>query len=263
MIYQKPKNMTYSQLCQWIDENYYKEDCDEYLLYTYLYVIINMLAKKERLFRSVEDYDNFSIFTANKVFFRLIKYKNKEEKRIHYILPYIKKIFKFSLADFLKEFYVEQKLPPEQYIEYSFKNLIKSLSDDLWIIDFKNCLENISGIINNFFKKIPKKKNSSEWLNLKTSVILTVLNRLTLPDKEFCRLKNLSEKDKLSDDKLEIAYNRLCEHSDIILIGLDEKYRNLVSILSEELVVIFEKELYNIIDNPIQNDYLEFISLFS
>ena len=71
MIYHKPANITYSQMCQWIDNNAYEDTCNDYTLYQYLYLIIDLLAKKSHYFNNPLDYEYFSILTANKVFLRI------------------------------------------------------------------------------------------------------------------------------------------------------------------------------------------------
>ena len=41
MLFTKPKNLKYTDLCIWIDANAYKSDCDDEKLYEYLFLITN------------------------------------------------------------------------------------------------------------------------------------------------------------------------------------------------------------------------------
>ena len=78
--YKKPNNVTYTQMCIWIDANAYKEDCNEELLFEYLYHISRMLAYKRRFFDRADYYDDFAIFMATRIFMRLKNKKQFSEK---------------------------------------------------------------------------------------------------------------------------------------------------------------------------------------
>lgn len=262
MIYYKPKNTTYSQLCQWIDENAYKDDCDDTTLFQYLYLIIDLLAKKKSYFHRTEDYDDYSIYAATRVFNRLKRYKGVEEKKINYILPYLKTVLEFILSDYIREREKDVEKPTEDYLLYSFNNLFYQLSSKLWISDFKFCIDSIPSIIDNFFRRIPRKKNSTEWLDIKTSVVLTFWNRLKLSDYQENRLKSLQESRRLTDKKLIRVFLDNKYNSDCILIGLDDKYRDYVNILCNELFATIGKELMDTIESPVGTNYEEFLAIF-
>ena len=50
MTYQKDPKITYNQMAMYIDENIYKENNNEALIYEYMYHIIYMLSKHYRYF---------------------------------------------------------------------------------------------------------------------------------------------------------------------------------------------------------------------
>ena len=93
--YRKPSNVTYTQMCIWIDENAYKEDCDEYTLFQYLYHLAGMLAFKRRFFEKNLYYHDFSIFAATKIFLRL-RDKRQFGKAVDKTLPRIKSILNYT-----------------------------------------------------------------------------------------------------------------------------------------------------------------------
>lgn len=263
MIYYKPKNLTYSQLCQWIDDNARKDDCDDYTLYRYLYLIIDLLAKKNHYFKQADDYEDFSIFTANKVFLRIVNSRSDKEKNINYILPYLKKILRFSLFDYINENKNVKEDLPENVVEYSFRNLLNSLSAKLWISDFKLYIDEISSTIELFFSKIPKKKDSDEWVNIKTSVLLTFWNRLNFNKEEQKRIEHLKLNNNLTNEKLVRAFQNRRNTGDCILISLDDTYKDYVNILCNELTVTVGKDLQEILGYSVGINQYEVIELFS
>jgi hypothetical protein len=60
----------------WIDENAYKEDCDDNTLYMYLSFLIEMLAKVNKYFNNEKDYEDFALTYATNIFYR---YKNPKQ----------------------------------------------------------------------------------------------------------------------------------------------------------------------------------------
>ena len=76
MQYTKPANLTYTDLCIYFDNNIYKKDRNDFLLFEYLYHIVLMLASKARYFRDFEDYDEFAIFGATRVYLRYPNIEN-------------------------------------------------------------------------------------------------------------------------------------------------------------------------------------------
>lgn len=220
MLYYKPKSLTYSQLCIWIDKNAYEEDCDEYTLYKYLYLIIDLLAKKHKYFRHFYDYERFSIFAANRVFLRLRYPKKKNSVKINYILSYLQKSLNFIKIDYQKQEFTDKYENIESYEHFiSFNDLLNSMSSELALVDFKCCLHDLPSTINHFFKQLPKHKNCSEWYNIKLSVLLSFLYEL---------------KYKLNKT---------------ILINLDDKYENLIFVLLKELKSTIAKDLKDILAN--------------
>lgn len=249
-------------MCQWIDNNAYEDTCNDYTLYQYLYLIIDLLAKKSHYFNNPLDYEYFSILTANKVFLRILRLRGKHDKDIHYILPYLKKILKFSLYDYIYENKNTKEDIPDNVREYSFRNLLSSLSDKLWISDFKLYISEISGTIELFFSKIPKKKNSDEWINIKTSVLLTFWNRLNFNKEEMKRLSHLKSTGSITDEKIIKAFQDKKYDGKCILISLNEAYSDYINILCNELTATIGRDLCEIIDSSVGINYEEVIELF-
>ena len=60
MIYKKPKGVKYTDMAIYIDNHIYSEDCDDDLVFQYLYHLVNMFAYKHKFFNRAEYYDDFS-----------------------------------------------------------------------------------------------------------------------------------------------------------------------------------------------------------
>ena len=75
MTFTKPKDVSYTDMCRYIDDNIYTDNFDESLVYEYLYHIIFMLGKQAALFDKHMYYDYFALFGATRVYFRLVNKK--------------------------------------------------------------------------------------------------------------------------------------------------------------------------------------------
>ena len=75
MIWKKPANLKYTQLCMYIDGNLEKiRNPGEYpeveeKIYNYLWLLVKALAIKKCMFQNFEDYDPYSFYSANRLFF--------------------------------------------------------------------------------------------------------------------------------------------------------------------------------------------------
>ena len=47
-MYNKPKSLSYTDICIWIDNNAYADSCDDEKLFEYLYYLTGMLAWKRK-----------------------------------------------------------------------------------------------------------------------------------------------------------------------------------------------------------------------
>lgn len=97
MTYKKPADVTYTDMCIYVDENVYRDDLTEIeqeQIYIYIYHICYMLACKGKYFKTFEDYDNFALYTAAKLYARLIDARQFEDppklNKIKSILNYAK-----------------------------------------------------------------------------------------------------------------------------------------------------------------------------
>ena len=79
MIWKKPEDMRYTEMCMYIDENVPKivnpgEFPEiENTIYNYLWLLVKALAIKKCMFTNFQDYDPYAFYAANRLFFALRK----------------------------------------------------------------------------------------------------------------------------------------------------------------------------------------------
>lgn len=238
MTYNRPTDLSFTDLCIWIDKNSNDENCDEAKLYEYLYHIVVILAQKHKYFNRMHYYDEFGIYSASKLYMR-IKPSDKSSKelpQIKSILNYVKAVIYPYKVDFEQEYYLEN--PQESVVIHaSSENISCNLCDDVDIfdlIDFRSSLGDIPRIIRAYLEKIPKRYNHAEWLHIYISCLLTLLNSIC-PD--------LTNYDKnLSSSDLHKVYLSSYNQKPI-LYHLDGSYSNYITVLVRELHQVIAKEL--------------------
>jgi hypothetical protein len=88
MLWKKPANLKYTDLCIYIDENVPKilnpgEHPDiENTIYNYLWLLVKALAIKKCMFTDFQDYDMYAFYAANRLFFALRKNQLNQGKTI-------------------------------------------------------------------------------------------------------------------------------------------------------------------------------------
>ena len=248
MTYTKPNDVTYTQMAMWIDENVYSKDTDESRLYEYLYHLSNMLAGNASYFKNAQDYDQFSLYCASRLFQRLFNPKQFEVdsdgipkmKQIKSILNYIKKVIYPYKVDFELEFKIENKDVDVVHVgSFDLGSHMVESSSLFDRIEFSLSLDSISEIVRSHLKKIPRKKDSSEWMNIYLSCMLTLLDSVTLTRAMLTKYRNM----KLhKDDYLDSAYEEL-RNQKPILYHLPDTMSNYIRVLVNELRHVIASEL--------------------
>jgi hypothetical protein len=263
MIYQKPKDITYTEMCMYIDDNVYKDNFDERLVYEYIYHIVYMLAKKAQYFKKNSYYDDFAIYGANRVFFRLTNKKQWELKdddspkmeKVKSVLNYIKNILYPLKVDFEQSEYC-QSITRETNVEdvsYNFNYVLDDTLNNITFCEFGMTLNDIGKTCNKFLRSIPYKHKSVEWLNIYTSVMLTFLNMVTLTNKRKNRLQHLEGTMRITDQHINDAYDQEAQQKPI-LFHLDESMSDYILVLTRQLKHIVAKDLSDILHTNVSND---------
>lgn len=262
MMYQKPKDISYTDMCIYIDTHIYTKDYDEHLIFEYLYHLVIMLARKHKYFSSSEDYDNFGIYGATQLFTRLLDPRQFEENSgktvinpIKSILNYIKAVIYPLKVDYQQEFFSQtlshESLPESQY---NFNYLLSKEFNNLAFVEFEMTLHNIAATCKHFLKTLPYRENTVEWHNIYVSVMLTFLSHITLRNDHLKRLKHLEDTERLRDYHYNIFY-RECKE-DIILYHLPASMKNYIDVLARQLNNLVAKDLAEIMNTKFYNDHL-------
>lgn len=264
MTYTKPKDVSYVDMCIYIDNNVYNpEGFDEEKVYEYLYHIEHMLARTGRIFNDYKYYGDFAIYSANKLYFRLTNPKqfefdennNPKMDKVKSILNFAKSTLHHFRIDFQQSEYC-QCISKDAYIDeisYDFNNLLQSELDDLNCCEFGLTFSNIDKTCKQFLNTIPVKRDSSEWLNIYVSVMLTFLNTVTLNNIQKRRIKHLTNTGRLRDEHIYNAYES-ARNSKAILFHLDESMNDYILVLSRQLRHLIAKDLTDILHTNISND---------
>lgn len=252
MIFVKPENVRYVDMCIWCDENAYTENCDNEKLYQYLYFIAIMLAHKAKYFNKVKDYEDFALYMASQTYYRLKNPKqyqiddngNPKMTKLKSVLNYMKSTLYPRKVDFQQQNYAQTQISiddTDYYSEYSFLDRLEDTIDELTLVEFEACLQDTVHTIKYFLNRIPYRKGTAEWQNIYMSCLLTFLDSITLSNNDIRRIKNYSRN---TSNKYFALINDYKEQSDCVtLFHLDEKYRDYILILVREIKRIIANDL--------------------
>ena len=260
-LFKKPSNMKYTDMCIFIDNNVYRDDLteeEENLIFEYLYHIIKMLAYKAKYFNKAEYYEDFAVYLATDMYFRLKNPKQfqfDEETgewkltKIKSCLNYIKHIISGRKKEFTDQIFSQiytqapdEENPPVYDMNYSFGDKLSEALEEINLVDFDLCLGNICATTKNFLKQIPYKSNPKVWYNIYLSCILTLLNNLTLSNKTKERIANLKYDIKNRPHAVDNLFLGSSE-STVILYHLNKSMQDYIWILVQEIKHLMAKDL--------------------
>lgn len=247
MVFKKPKGIKYTDMAIYIDEHIYKEDKNEDLIYQYIYHLCYVLACKGKYFKNFQDYDDFAIFAASKVYMRLVDKRqfNPEpgERKLDVIksvLNYIKLTLYGMKVDYQKDTY-KQIIDPRlndkidiDKLKYSFKEQIEN---NYWFDLQKNIFDDLNelpDIIKDIVSKTPYKDDKIITKRLYISCLITILKSITLSNNNQERLRKRELKNSDTEDLLYKLYQEEKQDS-LTLWRLDESMSNYVNILCNKI----------------------------
>ena len=280
MIFQKPKKLSYVDMCIYVDNMVQKEtitDEEASLCYEYLYHIIYMLAVKQRYFHKEEYYDEFAITLAGDVFHRLFthpklfeldEYGKPKKRRIKSCLNYIKAILYGRKVAFEQKAYSQKYLdisditddytPVATSFNYMRENLSFTPQTHLNLY-----LDSISKTIHLYLKThSPYRKQPLILKNIYISCMLSILNALVLTEEDT---DGLSDKYVTQEAKIRYLYRVYKENKDrcVCLYHLPPYFKNYMTVLVRQLFSVIGDEIKDLCkeDISISEDVLMNISL--
>lgn len=277
VTFNKPKGMKYTDMAIYIDNhlpeikvpNQHPEV--EAKIYEYIYHILYALACKSGYFKHFSDYDAFACYGACELFLSMRKKLINEGKEVRgkVVVP-IKSSLNFIKATMfpLKVTYqreafrhVEDPLLDDDIEEFHLnsraeiqRSYRRDLAEDLqsMLADFPKILSKILSETPFQFDKLMRKK-------LQISIMLTILDDITLPN----RLKNKLESKMVDDsdkimNKLILAYEE--NPDNVILWHLDSGYATYVRFLTQRVKRQMGKELkVTIHEDDLSDDIIDSI----
>ncbi len=201
MLWKKPNNMKFTDLCIFIDENVPKiVNPGEYpelenTIYNYLWLLVKALAIKKCMFQNFQDYDMYAFYSANRLFLALRKnqvnqgkiIKGKLIRPIKSCLNYTKALLYPMKIEYQRESFkeiIEEEFVSTKFDAMAFKERLKSQARDNTNINrhFKayvtEALQQSGDLLDDILQKSPFGKTTPEYQNLKISILLTSLQVL-------------------------------------------------------------------------------------
>lgn len=201
MLWKKPSNMKFTDMCIFIDENVPKiVNPGEYpelenTIYNYLWLLVKALAIKKCMFKDFQDYDMYAFYSANRLYLALRKnqlnqgktIKGKLIRPIKSCLNYTKALLypmkieyqRESFREIIEEEFVSTKFDAIAYKE-QLKNQAREDSDvNLHFKEYvQEALKQSGYLLEDILQKSPFNSSTSEYQNLKISILLTSLQIL-------------------------------------------------------------------------------------
>lgn len=263
MMYKKPENITYTDMCIFIDENVYLPNHDTETIYKYLYLLSVMLAKQASLFDKHRYYDGFGIFAATRVYLRLTNPKQfmlnadgePKMEKITSILNYLRKSIYFLKVDYEQEEYSQSLSKECGDILYNYENAIQHTLDGVHKIEFESTLTSVSNSCKEFLKSLPYDLESAEGQNIYLSVLLTLLNSITLRNKHKKRVEHLTKTGRLKDSHI-VDFYELEKEEPPVLYHLDESMRDYITVLVRQVRNVIASELTDTLHTKVYEDSL-------
>lgn len=201
MLWKKPANLKYTDLCIYIDENVPKivnpgEFPEiENTIYNYLWLLVKALAIKKCMFNDFQDYDMYAFYAANRLFFALRKnqlnqgktIKGKLIRPIKSCLNYTKALLYPMKIEYQRETFkevIEEEFVSKKFDAFTYKEQLKNKARDSAGVasQFKNhvkeALSKNSTILDDVLAKSPFTKGTPEYQNLKISILLNSIQIL-------------------------------------------------------------------------------------
>ena len=235
MTFTKPSNVTITQMAQWIDANA-SSTCDEQTLCEYIYHIVVLKTHQCSFFKDAEQVDDFAIYCTSRLLSRL-----RNNTPVKSVCNYLNTVLSLWRADYLREFcvgYPDCEMADFDITDYGDYLIDASSEQDFYNYWF-DC-SHITDVIRKYLKQIPMKKCSSEWINIYTSCLLTLQDRL-----------NYAAQHRKETDVCTSRFIRQLKTKPPILFHFDETKANYITVLVNEIIHALSVEITKTIHSKV------------
>lgn len=201
MLFKKPNNLKFTDLCIFIDENVPKivnpgENPElENTIYNYLWLLVKALAIKKCMFQKFEDYDGYSFYAATRLFMALRKnqlnqgkiIKGKLIRPIKSCLNYTKALLYPMKIEYQRESFreiIEEEFVSTKFDALTLKEQLKdqARNDANITRQFESYVHEVikqsNRLLEEILQKSPFNQSTPEYKNLKISILLTSIQIL-------------------------------------------------------------------------------------
>ena len=206
MLYKKPSNMKYTDMCVYIDENVPKlANPGEYpeveaTIYNYLWLLVKALAIKKCMFQKFEDYDGYAFYAATRLFLALRKnylnqgkiIKGKQIRPIKSCLNYTKALLYPMKIEYQQETFkeiIEEEFISKKFDAFAYEAQLKNETLDSAEVSrqlklyLQGVLRDKNRLLQKLLEKSPFGPTTPEYKNLKISILLNSINILQTKNK--------------------------------------------------------------------------------
>jgi hypothetical protein len=237
-------------MAMFFDKNIKNPNRDDNLLYEYVYHIVYMLANKGKYFHYYEDYDEFALYAANKIYMRAINQDNKE-KPIKSILNYIKAVMYPLKVDYQKETY-DEVINPDVDDRINGQKLKDSIQAPI-IADYQQGMMDeiyqqltyLPKYIKEVVEESPYKEDKLMCRRLYVSILLSFLNGVTLTNHSIKKL-NRRELKSLETEDTTIKILEKEKETSALVWRLDESLEDYINVLTNKVRKKFGRDLIEI-----------------
>ena len=206
MLYKKPANLKYTEMCIYIDQNVPKiansgEHPEiEATIYNYLWLLVKALAIKKCMFKKFDDYDGYAFYAATRLFLALRKnylnqgkvIKGKQIRPTKSCLNYTKALLYPMKIEYQRETFkeiIEEEFVSKKFDAFAYESQLKSEARESFemVAQLRMYLRDMLGpgskILDDLLSKSPFSSNTAEYKNLKISILLNSINILQTKNK--------------------------------------------------------------------------------
>ena len=249
-------------LCIYVDQNAYSPNVDKERIFDALYNIVLRICHKHKLLQKFEDYEQFALYGASRLYTRLINPRQflpednpRKLKKVKSILNLTKATLSPMLIDWQQSEYAQRfglgdtnknLQDCAEDIRLSLEHKARRSMSQFLKIDYEYYLNKITDTMRAFIKTTPYKEDPVMSHRLYVSCLMTFLNQITLCNSNKERLRVKESGGYKLDDFINKVYQMEKEKS-VVTFKLDASMHNYVDVIVNRMRSLVVKDLVALI----------------